>query len=249
MTNCGMQNVCSKKMKEIIGVYGVKSGLAEVSNENVEKIIPKIADVKIKHSVTFSITVKHALYNLENFRPEIRSAFELQLFNAWHNAFKSLDVDQEEGIEPEIFPSVAEEASEVEEIVEEPAVMEEPESEVEEIVEEPVVMEEPESEVEEIVEEPVVMEEPGSEVEEIVEEPVSVQITELMEKEPDLKLFEQDEQQLVEKEPESLSQSLDQADEAEVFPKRHKRDWFDILLDFSAALMRFFMRILFKKRS
>ena len=232
MTNSGMQTVCIKRMKDIIGVYGVKSGLAQVSNENVEKIIPKITDVKIKHSVTSSITVKHALYNLENFRPEIRSAFELQLFNAWHNAFITLDVDQEEGIEPEIFPSVAEETSEVEEIVEEPVDMKEPESEVEEIVEEPVDMKEPESEVEEIVEEPVL-----------------VQITELMEKEPDLKLFEQDEQQLVEKEPESLVQSLDQADEAEVFPKRHKRDWFDILLDFSAALMRFFMRILFKKRS
>jgi hypothetical protein len=65
------------------------------------------------------ITVKTALCNLEKFRPEIKSAFELQLFNVWYNAFKTLDVDQAKDIEEPV--SNRESESEIE-VIEEPVV-------------------------------------------------------------------------------------------------------------------------------
>ena len=267
MKNNSLPPFCIKRMIDIIRVYGEESHLIKVSDENVEKALIKITNVKIKPD----ITVKTALCNLEKFRPEIKSAFELQLFNVWYNAFKTLDVDQakdiEEPVEVEESESVVEEVVE-EEIIEEPVVTEESESEVEEIIEEPVEVEESESEVEEVVEEeiiekPVVTEESESEVEEIIIEPVEVEeseseVEEVVEEEivekpdsvqPEMKSVEEDEQQVVEKTSVVTEQSTDQIDESEAFPKRRKRDWFDFLLDCSAAMMKFFQRILFRKRS
>jgi len=204
MINSDIKTVCIKRMKDIIGVYGENSNLIQVSKENIEKTLQKIADVRITANVVFSTTVKHALYNLENFRPEIRSACEVQLFNVWYNAFKTGDIEPSDAIEPE----------------------------VEEMVEEPVAAEEPEPEVEEIVEEPIAAEDP-----------------ELLEKETPIKSVEEQERQTVEKRSEILEKSLDQAHEEEVSLKRHKRDWFDLILDISAAVMKFFMRILCKRHS
>jgi hypothetical protein len=298
--NNSLQPFCIKRMIDIIKVYGEESHLIKVSDENVEKALIKIANVKIKPD----ITVKTALCNLEKFRPEVRSAFELQLFNVWYNAFKTLDVDKAENIEEpgeieesqseveEIIeePVVIEESESVveevveEEIIEEPVALEESEPEVEEIIEEPVEIEESQSEVEEIIEEPVVIEESESvveevveeeiieepvaleesepEVEEIIEEPVEIEESEseveevveeeIVEKpdsvEPEMKSVEHDEQQVEEKTPVVTEQSTDQLDESEAFPKKRKRDWFDFLLDCSAAMMQFFIRILFRKR-
>jgi hypothetical protein len=266
MINSDIKTVCIKRMKDIIGVYGENSNLIQVSKENIEKTLQKIADVRITANVVFSTTVKHALYNLENFRPEIRSAFELQLFNVWYNAFKTGDIEPSDAIEPEILPPVVMEISEVEEIVEEPAAAKEPEPEVEEIVGEPAAAKEPEPEVEEIVgeqaaakepepeveeivEEPVAAEEPEPEVEEILEEPIAVEDPELLEKETPIKSVEEQERQTVEKRSEILEQSLDQVHEEEVSLKRHKRDWFDLILDISAAVMKFFIRILCNRQS
>jgi hypothetical protein len=274
MINSDIKTVCIKRMKDIIGVYGENSNLIQVSKENIEKTLQKIADVRIKANVAFSTTVKHALYNLENFRPEIRSACEKQLFNVWYNAFKTGDIELSDDIEPEILPPVVMEISEVEEILEEPVVAKEPEPEpepeveeileepvvakepepepeveVEEILEEPAVAEEPEPEVEEIAEEPVVAEEPEPEVEEIAEEPVVAEDPDLLEKEIPIKSVEEQERQTVEKRSEILEQSLGQAHEEEVSLKRHKRDWFDLILDISAAVMNFFMRIVCKRLS
>jgi hypothetical protein len=339
MNNSNIQPFCVKRMTDIIEVYGEESHLIKVSEENVEKTLLKIANVKIKPD----ITVKTALCNLEKFLPEVRSAFELQLFNVWYKAFKTQNVDHTADIEPEGLSRANEEVYEVEEIVEEPVVteksesvveevaeeeiveepvaIEEPEFEVEEIVEEPVVteesesvaeevveeeiieepvaLEEPESEVEEpvvteesesvveeiveepvvteesesvteevveeeIIEEPVAIEEPESEVEEIVEELVVTEESESVTEEvveekivevpdlvePEMKSVEEDEQQIVEKKPVITDQSFDQIDESEAIPKKHKRDWFDFLLDCSAAMTQFFIRIFFKiKRS
>ncbi|MCU0615135.1 MAG: hypothetical protein MUD09_08675, partial [Desulfobacterales bacterium] len=128
-----------------------------------------------------------------------------------------------------------------------PAVVEEPEAKAEEIFEEPAVAEEPEAKAEEILEEPVVVEEP--EPEETLEEKVLVQIPETLEKELPIKSLDEQVQQAVEKKPESLEELSGQADEAEVSLKRHNRDWFDLILDMSAAMMKFFTRILLKKRS
>jgi hypothetical protein len=281
--NNSLQPFCIKRMIDIIKVYGEESHLIKVSDENVEKALIKIANVKIKPD----ITVKTALCNLEKFRPEVRSAFELQLFNVWYNAFKTLDVDKaenieepgeieesqsevEEVVEEEIIeePVALEESEpEVEEIIEEPVEIEESQSEVEEIIEEPVVIEESESVVEEVVEEeiieePVALEESEPEVEEIIEEPVEIEESEseveevveeeIVEKpdsvEPEMKSVEHDEQQVEEKTPVVTEQSTDQLDESEAFPKKRKRDWFDFLLDCSAAMMQFFIRILFRKR-
>jgi hypothetical protein len=287
MNNINIQPFCIKRMIDIIEVYGEESYLIKVSEENVEKILLKIANVKIKPH----ITVKTALCNLEKFLPEVRSAFELQLFNVWYKAFKTQNVDHTADIEPEGLSRANEEVYEVEEIVEEPVVTEKSESVVEEvaeeeIVEEPVAIEEPEFEVEEIVEEPVVteesesvaeevveeeiieepvaLEEPESEAEEIVEELVVTEESESVTEEvveekivevpdlvePEMKSVEEDEQQIVEKKPVITDQSFDQIDESEAIPKKHKRDWFDFLLDCSAAMTQFFIRIFFKiKRS
>jgi hypothetical protein len=249
MINSDIKTVCIKRMKDIIGVYGENSNLIQVSKENIEKTLQRIADIRIKANVVFSTTVKHALYNLENFRPEIRSAFEVQLFNVWYNAFKTGDIELSDDIEPEILPPEVMEISEVEEMVEEPIAAEAPVREVEEMVEEPVVAKEPEPEVEEMVEEPAVAKEPEPEVEEIVEEPAVAGDPELLEKEIPIKSFEEQERQTVEKRSEILVQSLGQAHEEEVSLKRHKRDWFDLILDISAAVMNFFMRILCKRLS
>ena len=232
MINSDIKTVCIKRMKDIIGIYGENSNLIQVSKENIEKTLQKIADVGIKANVAFSTTVKHALYNLENFRPEIRSACEVQLFNVWYTAFKTGDIEPSDDIEPEILPPVVMEISEVEEMVEEPVVAKEPEPEIEETIEEPAVEKEPEPEVEEILDEPVAAEDPK-----------------LLEKETPIKSLEEQERQAVEKRSEILEQSLGQADEEEVSLKRHKRDWFDLILDTSAAVMKLFMRILCKKRS
>jgi hypothetical protein len=281
MKNNSLQPFCIKRMIDIIRVYGEESHLIKVSDEIVEKALIKIVNVKIKPD----ITVKTALCNLEKFRPEIRSAFELQLFNVWYNAFKTLDVDQAKDIEEpsaieksepvieepvvvtEESESVVEEVVE-EEIIEEPDEIEESESEGEEIVEEPVVTEESESVVEEVVEEEIIeepdeIEEPESEGEEIVEELIVTEesesvVEEIVEEEivekPDslereMKSVEEDEQQVVDKKPEITDQLIDQNDESEAIPKKRKRDWFDFLLDCSAAMTQFFIRILFKKRS
>jgi len=266
MINSDIKTVCIKRMKDIIGIYGENSNLIQVSKENIEKTLQKIADVGIKANVAFSTTVKHALYNLENFRPEIRSACEVQLFNVWYTAFKTGDIEPSDDIEPEILPPVVMEISEVEEMVEEPvvakepepeieetieepAVEKEPEPEVEEILDEPVVAKEPEPEIEEAIEEPAVEKEPEPEVEEILDEPVAAEDPKLLEKETPIKSLEEQERQAVEKRSEILEQSLGQADEEEVSLKRHKRDWFDLILDTSAAVMKLFMRILCKKRS
>jgi hypothetical protein len=167
MINSGFQNICIKNMKDIIGAYSEVSNLIHISEENVEKALLEIADIKIKPT----ITVKQALCNLKNYRPEIRSAFQLQLFNLWYEAFKNLDVDHEGDIETESLSSAAKEAIEVEGILEEPSVMEESEPEIEDLVEELAVTEEPEPEVEDLVEELAVIDEVESEVEEIGEEP------------------------------------------------------------------------------
>ena len=98
------------------------------------------------------------------------------------------------------------------------------------------------------------------EVAEIVEEPAAIKETEVddtaggsisepLEKEPEIKLFEGDEQQVAKKKEESLETYPGQADEAEISYKKRQRDWFDLLLDISAAVTKFFMRILFRKRS
>jgi hypothetical protein len=288
MINSGMQNDCIKRMKDIIAVYGEVSNLIHVSEENFENTLLKIADIKLKPN----ITVKQALCNLEKYRPEVRSAFELQLFNVWYDAFKTLDVGYKE---TELIPLAVEGVVEVEEMVEESIVIEEPETEVEEIPEEPAVMEDIEPEVEEIPEEPAVMEdiepeaeeileepavmedieteaeeileelsvieEPEPEVEEILEEPAVMEDIEPeseeipeepepMENERKMNSFKEDEQEVVEKKLESSEQSLDQDDETEeVYLKKHKRDWFDFLLDCSGVLMQFLIRILSRKRS
>jgi hypothetical protein len=262
MINRDMQTVCIKRMKDIVGAYGEEVNLIHISKENIEKTLPKIADVRIKANVIFSSTVKHALYNLENFRPEIRSALELQLFNVWRSAFKTLDVDQAYDIESEVVPPIAEKVSEAEEIIEEVFAEEKPEPEAEEIVEKVSAEEKPEPEAEEIVEKVSVEEEPAPEAEEIVEkvsaeeEPEteeiveeldSVQIPELMDKEPAIEHIGAIEHQASEMESHSPEKSLDQADQPEEIFKRHKRDWFDFLLDYSAALIQFFMRLLTKK--
>jgi len=233
MISSDIKTVCIKRMKDIIGVYGENSGLIQASKENVEKTLQEIFDVKIIANAIFSTSVKNALYNLENFRPEIRSALELQLFNVWHNAFKTVGNEQSDDIEPEILSSVVMAAV----------------SEVEEILEEPAVVEGPEAGAEEILEEPAVAEEPEPEAEETVEEKVLVQIPETLEKELPNKSLDEQEQQAVEKKPESLEELSGQADEAEVSLKRHSSDWFDLILDMSAAMMKFFTRILLKKRS
>jgi hypothetical protein len=64
-----------------------------------------------------------------------------------------------------------------------------------------------------------------------------------------MKSVEEDEQQVVEKKPVITDQPTDQIDESEAIPKKRRRDWFDFLLDCSAAMTQFFIRILFKKRS
>jgi hypothetical protein len=244
MKNNSLQPFCIKRMIDIIRVYGEESHLIKVSDENVEKALLKIVNFKIKPE----ITVKTALCNLEKFRPEIKSAFELQLFNVWYNAFKTLDIDEakdiEEPVAAEESESVVEEVVE-EEIIEEPVAAEESESVVEEVVEE------------EIIEEPVAAEESESVVEEVVEESESV-VEEVVEEEvvevpdsvqPEMKSVEEDEQQVVEKKQVMSEQATDEIDESEAIPKKRKRDWFDFLLDCSAAMTRFFIRILFKKRS
>jgi hypothetical protein len=313
MINSGFQVICIKNMKDIIGAYSEVSNLIHVSEENVEKALLEIADIKIKPT----ITVKQALCNLKNYRPEIRYAFELQLFNLWYEAFKNLDVDHEGDIESESLSSAAKEAIEVEGILEEPSVMEESEPEVEDLVEELAVIEEleskvedlveelavteePEPEIKDLVEEPAVIEEVESEVKEIGEEPgvlekiepeVSENIIEIaeepvvaeeseskiediaekpsvteeskpeveetisgktpepIEKEQEMKWFKEDEQEAVEKKIESPEESLAEDNETERFPKRHRRDWFDFLLDTSGALMKFIIRIFSRKRS
>jgi hypothetical protein len=164
MINRDMQTVYVERMKDIIGAYGEEFNLNEVSEERVEKTLLKIADVGIKANVICSSTVKHALYNLENFRPEIRSAFEFQLFNVWHHVFKTLENDQSDRIEPGVLPPIVEKDSEVEEIAEEISVAQEAEPEVEEIAEEISVAQEAEPEVEEIAEEISVAQEAEPEV-------------------------------------------------------------------------------------
>ncbi len=144
MMNMDMQTVCIRRMKDIVGVYGEEFNLIQISNENIEKALLKIVDVRIKANVIFSSTVKDALYNLENFRPEIRSALENQLFNVWHNAFKTFDIDQSDDVEPEVLSPIAEKVSEAEEIVKEAASSEEPEPEAEETFEEQASVQQPE---------------------------------------------------------------------------------------------------------
>jgi hypothetical protein len=233
MINSEMQTVCIERMKDIIGIYGREFKLINVSKENIDKIFLKVADVRIKPNVNFSATVKHALYNLENFRPEIRSAIELQLFNVWHNSFKTLDIDQSEDIEPEILSSSDKEVSVVEEIVEKSASANEVEPGAKEIAEEFLAANEVE---------------PQAEVKEVTEEPVLVQLPETIENKPEMISFNEDKQQAEENKSESPEQAVkSQADKSDGFPKNRRQDLFDLFLDLSANLMTFFIRVLFRK--
>ena len=100
-----------------------------------------------------------------------------------------------------------------------------------------------------MIEVAVIVEEPAAIEETDVAETAEGLISEPLEKEPEIKLFEGDEQQVVEKNEESLETYPGQADDAEISYKKRQRDWFDLLLDISAAVTKFFMKIFFRKRS
>lgn len=282
MINMDMQKVCIKRMKDIIGIYDADFNLSQVSDENVEKILHQIEDLSVKANVLISGSIKHVLYNLENFRPEIRSEFEQQVFNLWYKSFKALDFDPPGQIEPEMESSGTKEVSAVvkmvqepgdeeksefkaDKISEEPAIKDatEPEikemiekldtaektgSEHKEIVEDLEVADESEFSVEEIVEESEAFEESESEDDEPMEEPVSSGESETIEKVPGIESEDLDEEQTSETKHER-SESYVKADtQAEIPLKKPKRDWFDLVLDISAAFMKFILRMLpFKK--
>lgn len=276
MINSEMQNVCIENMKDIIRNYGKNVDLIQIPNEKVEKTFHEICDIRIKPNVMLSGTVKDILYNLEKYRPEVRKVFEHKIFDLLDTTLKPLDEDQPLNIEPELFPSEGEQLPKVEEKVDAPlsveeavievAEQDEEHSSLEEAVIEVAEKDEEQSYLEEAVLEVVENDEKQSseeaviEVAEIVEEPAAIKETEVddtaggsisepLEKEPEIKLFEGDEQQVAKKKEESLEAYPGQADETEISYKKRQRDWFDLLLDISAAVTKFFMRILFRKRS
>ena len=176
MINSEMQTVCIGKMKDIINNYGKNSDLINISNENLEKTLQKIGDMRISASVILSVKVKHVLYNLDKYRTEIKTAFELQIFDLLQNELKSLEIENSQHSDLPQEPAAVEEVeAEVSEMSEEPAAVEEVEAEVSEMSEEPAVVEEVEAEVSEMSEEPAVVEEVEAEVSEMPEEPAAVE--------------------------------------------------------------------------
>ncbi|MFO8085425.1 MAG: hypothetical protein R6U27_14025 [Desulfobacterales bacterium] len=293
--------VCTEKMSDIISAYKDQLPSEFITEEQIEKAMLEVAEVEVKEKGKIVFTVKHILYNMEKFRPEVRSVFEKRVFDLWCDAYKIFEKKQptaaerpepeaekvieeaavEERPEPEAEKVVEETAEaeepepeaekvveevaeseepepeaekvveevteseeldpEAEKVVEEVAVAEEPEPEVEKMAEEAAVTQEPEPEAEKVVEEASVLQEPEAETEKIIDdaavaeelEPVEVKVVE--------EAFVAEEPKIQEK-PEARPW------ETETFQIRRKRDWFDLILDASAALMRFLMRIKIRRR-
>jgi hypothetical protein len=246
MGNNQLLIVCTEKMTDIISAYKDKLPSEFISKEQVEKAMLEVAEVEVKEKGKIVFTVKHLLYNMEKFRPEVRSVFEKRVFDLWYDAYKIFEKKQPaaaEKPEPEAEKVVEEVAveekpePEAEKVVEETAVEEKPEPETEKVVEEVAVEEKPEPEAEKVVEETAVEEKPESEAEKTAEEAAVTQ-------EPEPEAEKVVEEIVAAEEPDSEARPL----ETETFQIRRKRDWFDLILDASAALMRFLMRIKIRRR-
>ncbi len=212
MISNDMKTASMEKLMNIIGNYGNKLSLEDISTEDVEKAMLKVADIKVKEKGTVSLPIKYILYNLENFRPEVRSVFENKVFDIWYGAYQTMERKETADMQ------------ESEQVTEAPVVEKQPEPFVEKEAEAPVVEKEPEPDMEKEAEAPVIEKESEPVVEEKMEEPVAAI------------------------EPERGEKTEKPSIAADTFQPRRKRDWFDLLLDASAALMRFFMRIKIRKR-
>jgi hypothetical protein len=202
--NDQMKAFCIDQMKRIVSARGEEPWLADVSKAEFEEALLKIAGVTVRSRGFVSGAVKSVLFNLDNFRPEVRSEFESGIFELWHEEFK--------GLHPEKFePEVAEPDS----------VEIQPEPEPEPAPEAPQEPEpEPESEA---------SQEPGP-------EPGPEESQELApEPEPEVK------RESLEKSDVTESSKVEKASSTDVL-KRRRRDWFDLLLDASAAVTRPFAR-------
>ncbi len=229
MISNDMKTASMEKLMNIIGNYGNKLSLEDISTEDVEKAMLKVADIKVKEKGTVSLPIKYILYNLENFRPEVRSVFENKVFDIWYGAYQTMERKETADMQ------------ESEQVTEAPVVEKQPEPFVEKEAEAPVVEKQPEPFVEKEAEAPVVEKEPEPDMEKEAEAPV-------IEKESEPVVEEKMEEPVAAIEPERGEKTEKPSIAADTFQPRRKRDWFDLLLDASAALMRFFMRIKIRKR-
>ena len=112
--NDAMKAFCITQMKKIVVAKGEEPCLADASKEEIEEALLKIAGVTVRcRKGVISGAVASVLYNLDNFRPEVRSEFESGVFELWHAEFKK---SHPEKVVPEVAsPEPVEVRSEAEE--------------------------------------------------------------------------------------------------------------------------------------
>ncbi len=91
MNEKDIKTVCIEKMTHIVSFYSKEFSLENIAAQDVEKALFEVADVWVRQRGAIHFKVKQVLFNMEKFRPEIRSAFQKKVFDLWRDAYKKLD--------------------------------------------------------------------------------------------------------------------------------------------------------------
>jgi hypothetical protein len=86
---------CLQNLKHIVSEYADEENLKNLSLEELRSSYIQLADNLYHISVSNRLKYKNMLWNIDHLKPEIRSNFQPQLFNAWHSIYKtSIKSDQ-----------------------------------------------------------------------------------------------------------------------------------------------------------
>ena len=88
---------CLENLKHIVSEYADDENIKNLPLDELRPSYTKIADHMFCISVSNRLKYKNMLWNIDNFKPEIQSRFQAQLFNAWHAVYiKSIKTDPAE---------------------------------------------------------------------------------------------------------------------------------------------------------
>jgi hypothetical protein len=105
---------CLENLKHIVSEHADDENIKNLSMDEIRSTYTKLADNLYHISVSNRLKYKNMLWNIDNLKPEIRSKFQTELFNAWHSVYiKSAKVDPTED-RPEIKKQGSTLAAEVE---------------------------------------------------------------------------------------------------------------------------------------
>ena len=85
---------CLENLKHIVSEYADDESIKNLSLDELRSSFVKIADNIYSISISNRLKYKNMLWNIDSLKPEIRSNFQRELFNAWSsNYIKSVKTD------------------------------------------------------------------------------------------------------------------------------------------------------------